>query len=234
MKVLSWNVHGFVGAGGVFDPERIAETVRRINPMIAAFQEIDLRRHDAEVLAPLVQAIGPHSAQALAMGDATHWYGQLVVSRYPIDIVRVHDISYERAEPRRILDVTLKTEFGQLRVLATHFGLSRRERLHQQREMRQRVAADPRTPTIVIGDFNEWRPIWGAARRMIGPGAGISSAQLRTFPALFPLFPLDRVAAFPARLLKQAMVDRKDPGASDHLPLVAELEPGILTQPSGP
>lgn len=233
MKVLSWNVHGFVGAGGAFDPARIAETVRRIGPTIAAFQEIDLRRHDAEILAPLVQAIGPHSAQALAMGDATHWYGQLVVSRYPVVTTRVHDISCERAEPRRILEVTLETGSGRLRVLATHLGLLRRERLYQQREMRKLVAAEPLMPTIVIGDFNEWRPLWGAAQRMLGPGARISSAYLRTFPAAFPLFPLDRVAAFPAPLLKHAFVYREDPGASDHLPLVAELEPRILTQPTG-
>lgn len=228
MRVLSWNVHGFVGAGGAFDPARTAATVRRIAPSVAAFQEIDLRVHGAAILEPLAEAIGPFRAEATAMGDGENWYGQLLVSRYPMARVLVHDITRERFEPRRILDVTLETEYGSLRVLATHFGLTLRERRYQQGEVRRLAAAEQSLPTLVIGDFNEWRPLWGAAGRLLGPGAKISPQSLRSFPAAFPLFALDRAATLPGALLKHTSLGREDAGASDHLPLVVELEPGVL------
>src|SRR3546814_13703214 len=43
-----------------------------------------------------------------------------------------------------------------LRLVATHFGLSRHERCRQVAALRRIVAADRSAPLLLLGDFNEW------------------------------------------------------------------------------
>ncbi len=228
MKLLSWNVHGFVGGDGVYDPDRIVDVLGSLRPAIAALQEVDLRQTDTDLVSQLRGVIGPHSVSAPAMGKGANWYGQVLLSRYPVVRHTIHDLSFLTAEPRRLIEAVLDIGGGMLRVLAAHLGLKRRERAYQFNIIRAVAATDPTIPVVLMGDLNEWLPAPRTARRVLGPGAEGTSPMIRTFPAKTPLFPLDRMMSRPGILLKAAHAVKHVRLPSDHLPLLAQLNMDAL------
>ena len=106
--------------------------------------------------------------------------------------------------------------------MATHLGLSARERRAQIRAL---IAAfdTPRMPVLLMGDLNEWF-VWGHALRMLVTHFRAAPAP-RTFPARLPVFALDRIWMHPADRLIDVTVHRSTLArvASDHLPLVARI-----------
>lgn len=228
MKFLNWNVHGFVGGDGVYDPARIADVLGKLGPAVAALQEIDLRQTDIDLVAQLNAVVGPHCVRAPAMGSGEHWYGQVLLSRYPVVRYKIHDLTFNDAEPRRLIDAVLDVGETMVRVLATHLGLTRRERVYQFDIIRSVVNADPRMPTVLMGDMNEWLPAPRLARRLMGADAQGTSPMMRTFPAKLPMFPLDRVIVRPGALLHSAHAVTRERQSSDHLPLLAQLNMDAL------
>ena len=84
-------------------------------------------------------------------------------------------------------------------------------------------------PLLIAGDFNDWGEKLDEPMRDIGLQRGVASdgrsAHRLTFPALVPVFALDRVYLRGLRC-RSTIVPRGMAWArmSDHLPLVAELE----------
>src|SRR6185503_11408445 len=121
----------------------------------------------------------------------------------------------------------------ELQVLVTHLGLTRRERLAQIEALLGPLwMGDSRcaSPRLLCGDLN-CRPGSPEHRRLektlvdaalVSPPAGGSA----TFPALRPLVRLDHVLVSPdVRVLRTTVPrSRELRRASDHLPLVADLE----------
>ncbi len=228
MKFLSWNVHGFVGGDGVYDPDRIADALGALAPAVAALQEIDLRQTNIDLVAQLNAVVGPHCVSAPAMGSGGQWYGQVLLSRYPVVRHKIHDLSFNDAEPRRLIDAVLDIGGSMLRVLATHLGLKRRERAYQFEIIRSIAMADPSMPVVLLGDMNEWLPAPRLARRLLGASAQGTSPVMRRFPAKLPIFPLDRMIARPGALLESAHAVTRERQLSDHLPLMAQLNMDAL------
>jgi len=75
-----------------------------------------------------------------------------------------------------------------------------------------------------MGDMNEWLAM-GKTIGFFQNYFGRTPAR-RTFPAIFPLFPLDRIFVSPDSLLKkiETIGTFQARLASDHLPLLAVLE----------
>jgi len=93
-------------------------------------------------------------------------------------------------------------------------------------------------PLVLVGDFNAWSsrsavPRW--IRRQLADAAVLARSTRATFPAVFPLFRLDRAYVGPAvRVLSCEVHDSHLARlASDHLPLVAEVEldPSVARRP---
>ena len=80
-------------------------------------------------------------------------------------------------------------------------------------------------PTIMLGDFNEWRRVRRSALAVLEPVFG-SLPMLPSFPSRLPIFPLDRILDWPPGLIKQFSVHNTPLSklASDHLPLVADID----------
>lgn len=109
-----------------------------------------------------------------------------------------------------------------MRVVATHLGLSRRERYAQ---IAQLLAAfdRPLVPVILAGDINEWF-LWRYALHLLTEHFRAASAPAR-FPSWWPVFALDRIWMHPVRRLLSVRVHCAGEArvASDHLPLVARI-----------
>jgi len=229
LVVASYNVHRCIGADGLTIPERVAEVLRGLEADVVALQEVDstLPEHGLDQLELLARALAAHAVPGPTLLHRRGTYGNALLVRRPVLAVRRHDLSVGTTEPRGALDVDLDLGDAVVRVVATHFGLGRRER-HRQAAVLLALLGPSTGPTVLLGDFNEWLPRTGARRlfdRRFGP-----SAQPATYPAALPLFGLDRIWVDPASALLDVEVHRTALTriASDHLPLRARLDLGAL------
>lgn len=224
LRALTWNVHGCVGRDGRHDIERIGAWVNLLAPDLAAFQEVDSRRKAAggpETYDHLLQQVGDHGHEAWALSGADGRYGQMLASRFPLDDRQVHDISVPGREPRKVMEARMRLPRATLRVIATHLGLRRGERTRQVALLREIVMADPSAPTVLLGDFNEWRRVRSAREGL----ADLFDAWTghASFPSRFPVLPLDRIWCRAGSVLAASRAASEAHMASDHLPIVAEL-----------
>jgi endonuclease/exonuclease/phosphatase family metal-dependent hydrolase len=221
LRAMTWNIHGGIGTDGVCDMRRVMNLIRRHAPDILAVQEVESRGRGTEHCGfSLLRAMTEHTAHAETIQAHDGAYGHMLISRWPIEHSAVHDLSHPGREPRVAIEARVSTPSGALHVVATHLGLRPGER--QQQALR--LAALVRKlegPLVVLGDFNEWSwrgPVWRALA-----GQMPARTQQRTFPARFPTLKLDRIFCRPARLMGDSWRDVEGKGASDHLPVVAEL-----------
>ncbi len=225
MRFLSWNIHGFVGVDGQRDPDRVDRIINEISPDIAAFQEVECRGDEtsrSKTADGLREAVGDHGHYAWSIITPDRHYGQMLASRHPIQSGKIHDITLDDHEPRRVIEAVIQSgKNSRVRVLATHLGLKIRERRHQIAILRRLITSDRSLPLIVMGDFNNWL----MERRKTGlAGVMADRTGLRTFPSRFPLLPLDRIWSRPAGMISQARTYPEYRQASDHLPLTAEIQ----------
>lgn len=224
LTVASYNVHGFVGRDGQFNPVRVAEVVERLAADIVVLQEVEHRDVAGEPLADWLAArLGMHAVRGDTFQRGFHDYGNLVLTRDAPGRVIRHDLSIPRREPRGALEVHVTRPCGRWRVIGSHLGLRARERRLQMAQLAALADAAGGDPVVVAADFNEWRPMYRPERRL-GPGFGAGPAG-PTFPANRPAVGLDRICVRPAAALvrARAVSDRDTRVASDHLPIVATL-----------
>lgn len=222
--VMSWNIHGARGHNPSFDLGRVISLIKEHDPDVIALQEIDSRRprgRDAiEPFQALKDALGTHGVDARAITTIDGDYGQAVFSRWPIEDPEVHDITYKEREPRRVIRCNVLLPGGPLRVVATHLGLSIRERRGQAQKLLA-LAGNVRQPTLVLGDFNDW--FWFGSVRKVLAAALPARSRTRTFPARLPVFRFDRIYCRPRDALVSTTTDHRASALSDHLPIIARI-----------
>ncbi|WP_206019304.1 endonuclease/exonuclease/phosphatase family protein [Roseovarius spongiae] len=223
VRVMTWNIHGGAGRDRRRDLQRVVELVRRHHPQIVALQEIDSRKRPPsapDAFTFLGDELGGNARASRLIRAPDGDYGHALISSWPLAPARYHDISYRRREPRAAIETTVETPHGQLHVVAAHLGLSFRERHHQALKL-ARIVRRGKDRGILMGDLNDWTAR-GSARRILDrlfPG----HSYIRTFPAFWPLLPLDRIYCQPRTMLSRCWTDRNARAVSDHLPLIADL-----------
>jgi endonuclease/exonuclease/phosphatase family metal-dependent hydrolase len=225
LRVMTWNIHGAAGRNPRFDLTRVIALIKRWEPDVVALQEIDSRRKvdgDGDPFALLQTALGSHGIGAKSITTADGDYGQMVISRWPMTS-EIHDISFREREPRRAIRADVATPVGPLRMVATHLGLSIRERKSQTRTLLA-LAGRERTTTLLVGDFNDW--FWPGSVRSALSHEFAGYTRYRTFPSGWPLLRLDRIYCRPMHALVRSFVDHGASEISDHLPIIAEVELG--------
>ena len=152
-------------------------------------------------------------------------YGTALLSRLPLREVRRFDISVPGREPRGAIEGLLALDGTVLQVVATHLGLRPMERRRQIRRLLSLFEGSNTTCTkVLLGDLNEWF-LWGRPNRWLERVFKPTPAP-PTFPAPHPLFALDRLWAAPRSSIRRIYAHESELArrASDHLPLVGELE----------
>lgn len=160
-------------------------------------------------------------------------HGNALLSRWPLGDVGHHDVSDHRFEQRGLLHVPVSWNGVPVHAVVVHFGLVHASRVRQVQRLARYIEQQvPHGEMLVVaGDFNDWGEKLDGPMADLGLARAVAPAGARqqqaTFPSLAPVFALDR---FYLRGLActSTMVPRGISWArmSDHLPLVAELQPG--------
>lgn len=229
MVVATYNIHRCFGADGRYSPGRVAAVLEELDADIIGLQEVDTRLTAAgghDQLSFLAQRRGFHVAAGLNIVSRRGQYGNALLSRWPIVSSRLIDLSAAGREPRGGIDALVAwpaaEDVGPLRAIVTHFGLRGWERRRQTAALLRHIArVEAQRPLLLMGDFNEWMR-FGAVSRSLG-GAFGCAAPVRSFPARWPLLPLDRICSRSLTLSSRPSrhVSQTSRLASDHLPVKA-------------
>jgi endonuclease/exonuclease/phosphatase family metal-dependent hydrolase len=208
MKLITWNIQWGRGADGRVDLDRIVAQARRLADFdVLCLQEVsagypelpggdggDGFRALAARLGGYAAVAGP-AVDAPAPGGGRRTFGNMIFSRWPVGQVWRHLLPWP-ADPgvksmqRLLLEATIKTPAGPLRVATTHLEYysapQRRAQVERLRELHREAvahagsnrpgsAADgpfdalPRGgPAVLSGDFN-FRPQSADHARMLAP-----------------------------------------------------------------
>ncbi|MGE0750030.1 MAG: endonuclease/exonuclease/phosphatase family protein [Variibacter sp.] len=223
VRILTWNIRGGVGADGRFDLDRVLRIAKRGEPDVIALQEVDSRRSGKQHGHPFMilrDALGPHGIEAKSIIGTDGDYGQILISRWPLENIKIHDISVPSREPRRAIEADVMSPHGVLHIIALHLGLTFGERRRQTEALVKMATSSPRT-TVMAGDFNDW--IWRGSVQNAIHRVLPARTWHRTFPSWCPLIRLDRIYCRPRSALLRSWTDREARSASDHLPVFADV-----------
>lgn len=233
MRLLSWNIHkGIGGRDRRYSLARIIDTIESANPDLICLQEVDRlvhRSHFDDQPRLLARSFRCHSVFQSNVHVGEGAYGNLVLSRWPV--ISRHRISLRMGgrKPRGAQLLVIDSPEGQVHVVHTHLGLAERERHWQVQRLVGHAlfrSADA-IPTLVVGDFNDWRDTLGRERLAQHGFTQIThpASRFRTFPAWLPVGSLDKafvrgpIEVRNARVMKTSL----SKVASDHLPLVIDF-----------
>ena len=228
MKVASYNIHKCRGVDGLVRPKRIVAVIKELGADLVALQEVDHRIGTRKGLLDSNLIESETGLKLLVQSDVTDghgWHGNALLVRG--DLLHYHRfrLRLPGIEPRGAVFAELDIGEGKFRIIAVHLGLLRRSRVLQAKFLLDTFRGLKPMPTILLGDFNEWRRVRRSALAVLDPVFG-SLPILASFPSRLPIFPLDRILDWPPGLIKRFSVHRTPLAklASDHLPLVAEID----------
>ncbi len=231
LRVATWNVHACVGMDGRSNVDRVAAVITELDADLVGVQELDDREnHPAEQhLGALAARTGLRPISSPTLWGTHGGYGNALLTRRRPHRVRNVDLSVSRREPRRALDADVLVEPGDhLRVVVTHLGLKVAERGEQIERLLALLDQHDERPLLLLGDLNEWRNkayVLRALEARFG-----AAAPVKSWPSRFPLLALDRIyVSQPSTIVRVWTHDTVEARrASDHLPVVAEIELAVL------
>ena len=224
LRVATYNIHACVGRDGVFDPNRIVQVLSELNADVIALQEVEhhlVGSHD--LLDFIADSSGFRAVAGPTFLRSERHYGNALLTRRPLSSVDLLDLTTPRCEPRGAIEAVLDWNGQAVQIMATHLGLRPWERRRQLRRLLDRCAASTLPYSILLGDLNEWL-LWGRPLRWLRQQFA-DVPHVRTYPARFPLFALDRIWVHPRVALQDIRAHRSPLArvASDHLPLTCTL-----------
>jgi endonuclease/exonuclease/phosphatase family metal-dependent hydrolase len=241
VRILTYNVHRCVGTDGRLDVGRIAAVIAAQDPDIVALQEVDVRRArtgGVDQVEEIARRLGMSSHFHAALTIEEEEYGDAILTDLPERLVKSGPLPgyapLPRLEPRGALWVAIQAGEAELQVVNTHLGLVPREQMLQARALAgPEWLAHPqqRGPVALVGDLNAGvrsavcrclRARLHDARRAVG-GPRLATT---TFPSRLPVARLDHVLVSEGVKVRALHVpkDSLARAASDHLPLVADLD----------
>ena len=230
LRVATYNIHRSRGLDGRTIPSRIADVIRTIEPDVIALQEVVGAGPSSQGHA---EEIGALIGMGWVMAPTRHLrgclFGNVVLSRHPITHHAQYDLSWKTQEPRCCQRVDIAFGSDTLHLYNVHLGTAFLERRHQAGRLTA-ILHDRRvgTPKIVLGDFNEWTKGLATSvltERMQSIDLRTHLRRRRTYPGVFPVLHLDHIYYDGEVEVAKVELPRTRLAlmASDHLPLVAEL-----------
>jgi endonuclease/exonuclease/phosphatase family metal-dependent hydrolase len=230
---MTYNVHGFIGTDGVYDPERVARVIEQGKVDVAALQEVDFGRGERDqpaAIERLAQRLGMHSHFTFTREGKNGRFGNAVLSGHEIRLVAEGMLPQRKGEARAVQWLDVAASSFRLQLMNTHLSLNFWERRGQVRALlgaEWMVRAMQGLPLVICGDFNS-SPLSSVYRRLGRDLRDVQCGSPRrygTWPAWLPFWRIDHMFVSPDIAVQgcQVPVGGLSARASDHLPLIAEL-----------
>lgn len=232
LRVMSYNIHVGVGMDKKLDLERIAAVINREKPDLVGLQEVDrgVRRTEGkDEIAELAKLTRMDFSFAHNLDYQGGQYGVAILSSSLIQQADHQMYENKReAERRGILRVEIEFDRKKLNFATTHLDYQFEDgRLFETEQLLQ-LLDNISGPLIVAGDFND-EPSGSAYKMMLtkfqdgwlqskAKGDGV------TYPADKPIKRIDYVFVRTSDRLRVKKAWVVNTLASDHLPLMVEIE----------
>jgi endonuclease/exonuclease/phosphatase family metal-dependent hydrolase len=247
VRLVTFNIHHGVGDDGRHDLPRLATVLAAADADVISLQEVD--RHFGDRSENVDQALllsraldmqlawGPALDEPRPGGRPRGEYGNALLSRLPILVSDVHRLP-GGGEPRVALRTLVELDGGALWVTTTHLSGGDAARRADQIAAVAALHSEPMETGVIVGDFNtspdapELDPLrqrftdaWqlAAAREDRAGWRFWHAGHGETFPSRGPHLRIDQVwVSAGVGVVAAAVLDAA--GASDHLPLLVDLE----------
>ncbi|MDR1602787.1 MAG: metallophosphoesterase [Tannerella sp.] len=221
IRIMSYNVHNFVGMDSKRDYQRIADVISAAAPDVVAIQEADSVTQRSEgdfTLRELADRTLMFPVYAPAIDFQGGKYGIGILSKEkPLKIQR---IPLPGREERRML---LIAEFEKYVFACTHFSLTPDDRLASVDIIRQAVKGVTK-PMFLAGDMNsvpDSKPQLALRETFVT----LNDTAAHTIPVVDPKRCIDYIYGYKNghtyTVLNRQVID--EPVASDHLPLFVDV-----------
>ncbi len=232
LRVMTYNIHVGVGMDKKLDLERIANVIHTEHPDLVGLQEVDRgvkRTELRDEILELSKLTGMDYAFAHNLDYQGGQYGVAILSRFPIQ--KIDHRKYENlreAERRGMLRIEIKLGGRTVNFVTTHLDYQHEDgRVFETRQLLD-FLRDVNGPLVVVGDFND-EPTGAAYKLMIDrfqdawPKVNPTDVGL-SYPADKPLKRIDYIFTRTSDRLSTKQARVVATLASDHLPVVADLE----------
>ena len=234
LRVMTYNVHVGLGMDKKLDLARIAEVIRRERPDLVALQEVDRgveRTGRIDQIKELARLTKMDYAFAHNLNFQGGQYGVAVLSRLPILSIDHRRYGHLReAERRGFLRVEVEHKGQRINFVTTHLDYQHADnRLYEAEQLLAALPAQQESPLIVAGDFNDepsgttyqlllrhFADAWTASGGAAGDGLTYPADKSRKRIDYIFHGKVGGIVSKSARVVQTL--------ASDHLPLVVELE----------
>lgn len=246
LHVATCNIHkGFSQFSRNMAIHELRQQLRDLAPDIVFLQEVQglhlrhAQRHGNWPELPQHEFIAEDIWANMAYGrnvvfDHRH-HGNAILSRFPILDSHNQDVTHLRFDRRGLLHCAIKLPDQEqaLHCVCVHLSLLGHSRRLQLDALADRIETlvPHHAPLLIAGDFNDWRnqahDELAERLGMIEVFGGLQHRPARSFPAVLPLFRLDRIYVRGFRV-ETALVHsgRAWSCITDHAALSATLIPG--------
>jgi endonuclease/exonuclease/phosphatase family metal-dependent hydrolase len=230
--VMTYNIHVGVGMDKKLDLQRIAEVINRERPDLVGLQEVDRnvkRTEGKDEIVELAQMTRMNYAFAPNLDYQGGKYGVAILSRPPLKntVHRMFENKRE-AERRGMLKVEIDLAGRSLNFVTTHLDYQFEDGRLFETEQLLKFLGDVKGPLIVVADLNDV-PEGSAYKlmRTLFDDAWITSrakGEGFSYPADKPVKRIDHIFYRTGERLRAKKAWVVETLASDHVPVVAELE----------
>ena len=225
---MTYNIRHGAGADGVVNLDRIANVILSAQPDLVAVQEVDRfvarteRTDQASILAEL-------TGMYMAFGFADNYqggdFGNVILSRFPIDSLALHPLPGPPGETRVLMEAKVSVDFeGQVipvTFMSTHLETFETPRRASAPLINEVIPAEPMELYVLGGDLNAGPTTPTLETLQIKLTNPTAQAPLFTHPAENPVRQIDYLLyQAPPDWAVDSLFVLDAPISSDHAPLV--------------
>ena len=228
IKLVSYNIRKSVGIDWVRNAERIAGVLRELDADIVILQEVDRRfgsRKGTLSIEKLKQQLGYSLVNLATRKQSQGWHGNAFLYRSDFKVIDYGRVNLPSFAPRGAISTLFEHKHTPaIRIIGTHLALLGKMRRKQVNTLLNYIEQDAKQiPTILAGDFNEWKQ-YGVANLAIGNKLNLITPG-DSFHSSNPFLPLDRFVLSNNIEVKKYGVHKSELAikASDHLPIFIDI-----------
>ncbi len=232
LRVMTYNIHVGVGMDKKLDLERLADVINHEHPDLVGLQEVDRgvkRTEGKDEIGELAAMTHMDYAFAHNLDYQGGQYGVAILSRFLIQKIDHQKFENKReAERRGMIRVEVEIDGRKVNFVTTHLDYQYEDGRVFEAEQLLRFLDGLKGPLIVVGDLND-EPVGSAYKLMLTkfadawPGSRAKGEGL-SYPADKPVKRIDYILFRGADGVQAKRASTVSTLASDHLPVVAELE----------